>query len=336
MLENILFFPVTPFTAYDSVDLERLSEHVQGGVEAGAGGVFVACGTGEFHALGVEEFASVVRTAVDVVGGRVPVFAGTGGPVPMARRSARMAEEAGADGLLLMPPYLVEGPPSGLVAYVRQVVAASALPVIVYQRGTARFDVPSAVEVARLPQVVGLKDGIGDMDLLARIVTAVRAHPATGGSDFQFFNGMPTAEGTVLAYRGIGVELYSSAVFCFAPEISLAFHQAVSAGDDPTVQRLLAGFFHPLIALRDQVPGYSVALVKAAVRQRGLDVGGVRPPLTDPTPVHLTELERIVERGRALVAGSGTRVGTMPAAGVRPAGRSARDRAQAEARVVER
>jgi 5-dehydro-4-deoxyglucarate dehydratase len=300
VLEGILFFPVTPFAEDGSVDTAKLSEHLRAGIEAGPGGVFVACGTGEFHALDPAEFASVVRTAVRVADGRVPVFAGAGGALPLARQYARAAEEAGADGLLLMPPYLVTGPPAGLVAYVREVVAASSLKVIVYQRGTARFDVPAALEVARLPRVVGLKDGTGDLDLLARIVTAVRADPATGGRDFQFFNGMPTAEGTQLAYRGIGVDLYSSAVFCFAPKTALAFHRAVTTGDDELVQRLLAGFFHPLIALRERVPGYAVALVKAAVRLRGLDVGGVRPPLTDPTPGHLAELADIMARGAAI------------------------------------
>jgi 5-dehydro-4-deoxyglucarate dehydratase len=300
VLKGILFFPVTPFAEDGSVDATKLSEHLRAGIDAGAGGVFAACGTGEFHALGPEEFASVVRTTVRVVGGRVPVFAGTGGALALARQYARAAEEAGADGLLLMPPYLVSGPPAGLVAYVREVVAASSLPVIVYQRGAARFDVPAALEVARLPQVKGFKDGTGDLDLLARIVTAVRADPATGGAEFQFFNGMPTAEGTQLAYRGIGVDLYSSAAFCFAPETALAFHRAVTTGDDQLAQRLLTGFFHPLIALRERVPGYAVALVKAAVRLNGLDVGGVRPPLTDPTPEHLAELEEIIAKGAAI------------------------------------
>ncbi|MFF9671206.1 5-dehydro-4-deoxyglucarate dehydratase [Streptomyces eurythermus] len=300
MLKGILFFPVTPFAGDGSIDTAKLSDHLRAGIESGAGGVFVACGTGEYHALDLAEFASVVRTAVRVTAGRVPVFAGAGGPLPLARQYARAAEEAGADGLLLMPPYLVAGPPAGLVVYVREVVAAGSLPVIVYQRGTARFDVPAAVEVARLPRVVGLKDGTGDLELLARIVTAVRADPATGGRDFQFFNGTPTAEGTQLAYRGIGVDLYSSAAFCFAPETALAFHRALTTGDDELVRRLLAGFFHPLVALRERVPGYAVALVKAGVRLRGLDVGGVRPPLTDPTPGHLAELEEIIARGAAI------------------------------------
>ncbi|MFI0942701.1 5-dehydro-4-deoxyglucarate dehydratase [Streptomyces sp. NPDC021020] len=307
MLDGVLFFPVTPFTPEDSVDLPILSEHVRRGVEAGAGGVFVACGTGEFHALEPREYADVVRTAVAATGGRVPVYAGAGGSLPLARTFARAAAEAGADGLLLMPPYLVQAPAAGLVAYIEQVTAATDLPVIVYQRGGARFDVASAVEVARLPKVVGFKDGLGDLDQLSRIVTAVRADAVAGAKDFRFFNGMPTAEGTVPAYRGIGIDLYSSAVFCFAPEISLAFHRAVTTGDDKAVQKLLAGFFHPLIALRERTPGYAVSLVKAAVRLGGLDVGGVRPPLTDPTPGDLAELARIVEAGRALVAAEAAR-----------------------------
>jgi 5-dehydro-4-deoxyglucarate dehydratase len=158
-----------------------------------------------------------------------------------------------------------------------------------------------------MPRVAGFKDGLGDLDLLSRIVTAVRADAVAGAKDFRFFNGMPTAEGTVPAYRGIGVDLYSSAVFCFAPEISLAFHRAVTSGDDKTVQALLAGFFHPLIALRERTPGYAVSLVKAAVRLGGLDVGGVRPPLTEPSPADLAELARIVAAGRALVAPEASR-----------------------------
>lgn len=85
---------------------------------------------------------------------------------------------------------------------------------IFYQRGTARLTEATAAEIAALPQVVGLKDGIGDIERMHRIVRAVRSLP--GGADFQFFNGLPTAEMTAPAYHGIGVELYSSAVFAFA------------------------------------------------------------------------------------------------------------------------
>jgi glucarate dehydratase len=240
-----------------------------------------------------------VRTAVSVTGGRVPVFAGAGGPLPAAVRLARLARDAGAGGLLLMPPYLVDAPPSGLVAYTEAVAAATDLPVIVYQRGNVRFDPTSAVAVAALPTVAGFKDGLGDLDLMAQIVVAVRE--ALPGKPFQFFNGMPTAEVTVPAYRGIGVSLYSSAAFCFAPEVSVAFHRAVADGDQAGMERLLSVFFHPLTRLRRKVPGYAVSLVKAGVRLRGLDAGRVRAPLTDPAPEHLAELRLILDAGLAAV-----------------------------------
>jgi 5-dehydro-4-deoxyglucarate dehydratase len=302
-LDGVLFFPVTPFDADGAVAPAMLAEHVETGLQAGPGGVFAACGTGEFHALEPREYAEVVRTTVEVTAGRVPVYAGCGGPLPLARQFARAAQDAGADGLLLLPPYLVQAPAAGLVAYVEAVAAATELPLIVYHRDNARFDPAAAVAVARHPKVTGFKDGIGDLGMLSRIVTAVRAQPAA--APFRFFNGLPTAEVTVPAYRGLGIELYSSAVFCFAPEISLAFHAAVRDGDDRLVDTLLSRFFHPLVALREQVPGYAVALVKAAVRQRGLDVGGVRPPLLDPTPDHLEELRRITGAGLAVCADAG-------------------------------
>ena len=116
---GVLFFPVTPFTESGAVDLDQLGRHIASGVDAGPGGVFIACGTGEFHALDPQEFGPVVRTAVDVVAGRVPVYAGAGGSVAQAKQFATAAKDAGADGLLLLPPYLVEMPQAGLVAYVR-------------------------------------------------------------------------------------------------------------------------------------------------------------------------------------------------------------------------
>jgi 5-dehydro-4-deoxyglucarate dehydratase len=300
VLDGVLFFPVTPFDASGAVDTDMFAEHVRRGVEAGPGGIFVACGTGEFHALEVGEYAELVRVAVEVVAGCVPVFAGAGGSVAQARQFARAAADAGADGLLLLPPYLVDMPPEGLVAFVRDVADATPLDVIVYHRGNARFSVTTAVQVAQFPTVVGLKDGVGDVDLMGRIVLAVR--DAVGDQPFQFFNGLPTAEASQRAYRSIGVPLYSSAAFAFAPDLALAFQRAVVAGDDRTAELLLREFFHPLVALRDRRRGYAVALVKAGVRLTGLAVGGVRPPLVDPSADEVAELQRIIARGRAALA----------------------------------
>jgi 5-dehydro-4-deoxyglucarate dehydratase len=298
-LDGVLFFPVTPFGPDGEVAEQPLIQHVEQGVSAGAGGVFTACGTGEFNALDLDDYTRVVAASVTATAGRVPVFAGAGGSLPFARSVARAAAASGADGLLLMPPYLVTAPPEGLVRYVREVADAAGLPVIVYHRGNARFTPDSAAALARMPDVIGLKDGLGDFDLLQRIILTVRQQAP--GSEFTFFNGLPTAELTVAAFRGMGVSLYSSAAFAFAPEIALAFYQAVTSGDDALAQRLLTSFYLPLVQLRDQVPGYAVSLVKAGLRLRGQDVGGVRPPLVDPSAEHVAELEKIIAAGLEIV-----------------------------------
>jgi len=319
MFNGLLFFPVTPYRADGSVDLDELAAHVGRGVDAGAGGVFAACGTGEFSALEPDEYAEVVRVAVAAAGGRVPVFAGAGGPVRTARRFADLAMGAGADGVLLLPPYLTEAAGPGLVAYVRQATRED-LPVIVYNRANARFDEASAVAVARLPQVIGFKDGAGDLDLMIRIVRAVRDDAVRDGTGldgtgldregqppFFFFNGMPTAEVTQRAYRAIGVPLYSSAAFAFAPQVALAYYNALEHGDEATLDALERAFYHPLARLRAKGTGYAVSLIKAGVELAGYPTGGVRPPLTAVTREHREELARILAAGLAAVPAPASR-----------------------------
>ncbi|WP_394435075.1 5-dehydro-4-deoxyglucarate dehydratase [Streptomyces sp. SGAir0957] len=297
-----LFFPVTAYGPDGdgaAVDLDTYRAHVRRGVEAGAAAVFACCGTGEFHALAPEEFEACVAAAVEAAEGRVPVVAGAGYGTALAVQYARLAERAGADGLLAMPPYLVVAGQEGLLRHYTQLAEATSLDVIVYQRDNAVFTPETVVEFARHPKILGLKDGLGDLDLMQRIVSAVRAEAP--GEDFLYFNGLPTAELTGLAYRGIGITLYSSAVFCFAPDIAQAFHKALNTGDDATVHKLLDGFYRPLVELRNQGKGYAVSLVKAGVRLRGLDVGEVRPPLQEPAGEHVKQLAELIERGEALL-----------------------------------
>ncbi|MCX4551839.1 5-dehydro-4-deoxyglucarate dehydratase [Streptomyces sp. NBC_01387] len=299
-LDGLLFFPVTAYGEDGAVDLDAFRAHVRSGIDAGAAAVFACCGTGEFHALGPEEFGAVVAAAVEAAAGRVPVIAGAGYGTALAVRFAKIAEEAGADGLLAMPPYLVLAGQEGLLRHYSALAAATSLDIIVYQRDNAVFTPETVVALAQVDGIIGLKDGHGDLDLMQRIISAVRSD--LPGRDFLYFNGLPTAELTALAYRAIGVTLYSSAVFCFAPDIALTFYRALRGGDDATANRLLDAFYRPLVELRNQGRGYAVSLIKAGVRLGGLDVGEVRPPLGEPTAEHLEQLTAIVARGRAVVA----------------------------------
>jgi len=298
--DGVLFFPVTPFAEDGSVDVALLKEHITSRLPFGPGGVFPACGTGEFHALSLEEIRTVVTAAVEAVAGAVPVVSGAGGPLGHAIAAAKAAEEAGADALLVLPPYLVTGPTDGVVAYVEAVAAASSLPVIVYHRGTAKFTAEAITRLTANPKVVGFKDGIGDVGLAQEIVSAVNA---SGRTDFALFNGLLTAELTQGAYRGLGIPLYSSAAFAMAPEIAKAYYDAYISGDEDRRHALLEGFYAPLVRLRDQTPGFGVSLIKAGLRLAGLPVGPVRPPLVDPTEEQLLELKAILAKGHEL-AGS--------------------------------
>ncbi|MFF9805857.1 5-dehydro-4-deoxyglucarate dehydratase [Streptomyces coeruleorubidus] len=294
MAGGVLSFPLTSFRDDGSLDPDGFRAYVADRLATSPGAVFPACGTGEFFSLDEEEYRQVVTITVEEAAGRVPVVAGTGYGWAQAVRFARIAEDAGADALLVLPHYLVAAPQDGLVAQLEQIAARTRLPLIAYQRGQVEFTAESLKRIAALPTVIGLKDGHSDLDRLQRLTLAAP-------EDFLFFNGAATAEIQARAYAAVGVPAYSSAVHAFAPEISDAFFTALRDGDHGTVDKLLRGFYVPLVELRDRVPGYAVSLVKAAARLRGHPVGPVRAPLTDPAPADLAALTALLTAGLDLV-----------------------------------
>jgi 5-dehydro-4-deoxyglucarate dehydratase len=308
-LDGLLFFPVTAFDQDGRFAPDAYHAHVEARLAHGPGAVFAACGTGEFPALAPAEYEQVVRTAVGAAAaadsgsaGRVPVIGGCGYGTALALEYAHAAQRAGADGLLVLPPYSADGGQDGLLRHYTALAAGTDLDLILYQRDTTVFAPETVVELAQVPNIVGFKDGRGDLDLMLRVVSAVRASATT---DFQYFNGMPTAEMTQQAYRAVGVPLYSSAVFCFAPDLALAFHGALERGERETVDRLVDVFFRPYVQLRNVRPGYAVSLVKALTRAGGHDVGPVRAPLVEPTAEHVAEALALIERAREAVAALG-------------------------------
>lgn len=294
MARGVLSFPLTSFRADGSLDPDGFRAHLAARLAAAPGAVFPACGTGEFFSLDEDEYRRVVRIAVEETAGRVPVVAGTGYGWAQALRFARIAEEEGADALLVLPHYLVAAPQDGLVAQLERIASGTRLPLVAYQRGQVAFTPDSLRRVAALPGVIGLKDGHSDLDRLQRLTLAAP-------EGFLFFNGAATAEIQARAYAAVGVPAYSSAVHAFAPEIADAFFTALTADDRGATDKLLRDFYVPFVELRDRVPGYSVSLVKAAARLRGAPVGPVRAPLTDPAAADLAELRTLLAAGLDLV-----------------------------------
>jgi 5-dehydro-4-deoxyglucarate dehydratase len=267
---------VTHFSADGSAfDEARYREHIEWLLGWKPAGLFAAGGTGEFFSLTLQEFSAVVAAAVEQTGGRAPVVAGCGYGTAMAKQFAHSAEMAGADGLLLLPPYLVNADPAGLVAHVEAVCAATQLGVIFYNRDNAILnDVWLEKLCARCPNLIGFKDGYGDIELMTRIYTRM-------GDRLTYIGGLPTAETFALPYLEMGVTTYSSAIFNFLPQFAQNFYAAVRRREHAEVYKQLRDFVLPYIDIRNRRKGYAVSIVKAGMRAVGRPAGPVRTPLTD-------------------------------------------------------
>ena len=287
---GLLSFPVTPFTPDFAFDERQYRENLDWLSGYKVAGLFAAGGTGEFFSLTLAEVAKVVGVAVEQVRGKVPVLAGVGYGTAIAVELTVAAERAGADGILLLPPYLVQSEQDGLAAHVEAVCKATKLGVMIYNRDNAMLNEDTVARLCdRCPNLVGYKDGIGDIELMTRVHLKL-------GDRLVYLGGLPTAETFALPYLDMGVTTYSSAVFNFVPEFATSFYAAVRARDHKVINAGLKDFILPLIAIRNRKKGYAVSIIKAGMKVIGRDSGPVRSPLTDLTGAEIEEVSALVAR----------------------------------------
>ncbi|HJV62962.1 MAG TPA: 5-dehydro-4-deoxyglucarate dehydratase [Albitalea sp.] len=287
---GLLSFPITDFDAEGNFDARSYAARLEWLSPYGASALFAAGGTGEFFSLAGSEYGDVIGTAVRACRGRVPIIAGAGGPTRHAIACAQEAERLGAHGILLLPHYLTEASPEGVAAHVEAVCRSVRFGVIVYNRAVCRLNPATLRPLAeRCPNLVGFKDGIGDIELMVSIRQAM-------GERFAYLGGLPTAEVYAAAYKALGVPVYSSAVFNFVPRTALRFYEAVVHDDRATQSRLLDEFFLPYLAIRNRKPGYAVSIIKAGATLVGHPGGPVRPPLTDLSAEEREQLRVLIER----------------------------------------
>jgi 5-dehydro-4-deoxyglucarate dehydratase len=286
--EGLLSFPVTHFAKDLAFDVKPYREHIAWLLQHQLAGLFAAGGTGEFFSLALGEFSQVVEAAVAETAGKVPVLAGCGYGTSMAKEFAQAAEKAGADGILLLPPYLVAAEQQGLAAHTEAVCASTKLGVVFYNRDNAIIeDVTLERLCERCPNLVGFKDGVGDIERMTRVYARM-------GERLTYIGGLPTAETFALPYLEMGVTTYSSAIFNFLPDFALEFYAAVRAHDRQTVFARLREFVLPYIQIRNRRKGYAVSIVKAGLSAVGRAAGPVRPPLTELDQNEMQELTKLI------------------------------------------
>ncbi len=285
---GLLSFPVTHFRDDLSFDETAYRDNLGRLADYKVSGLFAAGGTGEFFSLTPAEIDRVLRAAVEETRGRTPVIAPAGQGTALAVEMARAAEAAGADGILLLPPYLVGSEQAGLAAHIEAVCRATALGIIVYNRANAQLDERTLAGLCeRCPNLVGFKDGVGDVELMTRVYAAL-------GDRLTYVGGLPTAETFALPYLEMGVTTYSSAIFNFLPEWALSFYDSVRRRDRDAVYRELRDFVLPYIAIRNRKRGYAASIVKAGRSAVGRHAGPVRPPLTELDAAERAELTALI------------------------------------------
>ncbi|WP_037088326.1 5-dehydro-4-deoxyglucarate dehydratase [Rhizobium sp. CF080] len=273
---GLLSFPVTHFDKEGQFQPESYRRHVEWLSGFDAPVLFAAGGTGEFFSLSPNEVPGIVSAAKEAAG-KTAIVSGCGFGTHVGVEMARAVEKAGADGILLLPHYMIDAPQEGLYQHVKRICQSVGIGVMVYNRDNSILAVDTLKRLCdECPNLIGFKDGSGDIGLVRQIT-------ATMGDRLMYLGGMPTAELFAEAYLGAGFTTYSSAVFNFVPGLAVDFYKSLRAGNRARCEEILKDFFYPFMAIRNRRKGYAVSAIKAGVRLQGFDAGKVRPPLDDLT-----------------------------------------------------
>jgi 5-dehydro-4-deoxyglucarate dehydratase len=285
---GVISFPVTPFKQDLSLDLAGHRRNLRFILRHPITAVVVAAGTGEMYSLTPEEHLHLVKATVQEVDGRVPVIAGTGFNLPLARQLARQAFDMRADGILALPPYYPNADEDGLFDYYRAIADATPLGLLIYSRDWVNPGPAFVQKLAdKLPTLIAWKDGQADLRRYQMIMSRVgdRLHWIGGAGD-----------DAVPAYYSTGIRVFTSSIATIAPGLSIQLHELAAAGKSAELTRLMRDYVIPLYALRTRRKGYEVSVMKACMDLLGLRGGPVRPPLPNVRPDEVKELRAMLKK----------------------------------------
>lgn len=285
---------VTPFLG-EAVNYPMLDQLLRRQLEAGIRAVVLCGTTGESATLSDGEKLAIIRRARGFVRERCTIIAGTGSnDTDHAIRLSRLAQEAGADALLVVTPYYNKATPEGLVVHYSAVAAAVHIPVIVYNvPSRTGLDVPVEVcrELARIPNIAGIKEASPDISKIARL-------RAECPPEFAIWSGNDDQAAAVMALGGAGVISVVSNLF---PEEVQAMALAALDGDFDTASDLQLKLLPLIRALFREV---NPIPVKAAMKRLGYDCGICRLPLTPPSVETVEILKKLLpEDGFGAIVG---------------------------------
>jgi 4-hydroxy-tetrahydrodipicolinate synthase len=289
VLGEVLTAIVTPFRADGSVDVEQFRALARRLVDDGSDGIVVAGTTGESPTLTDDERLSLFEAAVDEVGGRATVVAGTGTyDTAHSVHLTKRAHATGVDGFLVVTPYYNLPTPRGIVAHFQAIADASDRPIVVYnipQRVVRNIEPETISELAEIPSVRAVKQATTDLDQARHIVAETGLDLYAGNDDLV----MPFLE-----LGGVGG-------VCVCTHI-------VGSRVQELVRRYRDGDVDGARALYDELRPILKALavttnpipVKTALNLMGIEVGGLRLPMVEATEAERETIRAALERAGLL------------------------------------
>ena len=289
MLGEVLTAMVTPFREDGSVDLDRFRDLCLYLVGNGSDGLVVAGTTGEAPTLSDEERFGLFETAVDAVGGRATVVAGTGTySTAHSVHLTERAHEIGVDGFLVVTPYYNKPPPRGVLEHFRAIADVSDKPIVVYnipQRVVVNLEPDTIAALAEIPSVAAVKQATEDLDQARRIVAETGLDLYAGNDDLVF---------PFLEVGGVGgVCVHTHLVGTRVKEMIRRFRDGDARGArsiDDELKPLIAA----LAVTTNPIP------VKAALNLLDHEVGGLRLPLLEATEEEAGVVREALERAGLL------------------------------------
>jgi 4-hydroxy-tetrahydrodipicolinate synthase len=284
VLGEVLTATVTPFDSDGAVDYDRYRELCAYLVDNGSDGVVVNGTTGEAPTLSDEERLELLRAALDAIGDRATVLAGTGTySTAHSIHLTEQAHEAGAHGFLVVTPYYNKPPPRGIVEHFKAVAAASDRPVMIYNipsRVVINIEPETMAELAEIPNVTSVKQANDDLEQAERILEL--GLDLYAGDDNIVY---PFLE---LGGRG-GVCVHTHVVGPQVNEMIRRFREG-----DPEGARRIHEELAPAYELLAVTTG--PIQIKAALNLIGQDVGGLRLPLVEASEAERTQIRSCLER----------------------------------------
>ena len=276
---------ITPFTE-DGVNFEELSRIIEDQIKGGTDAIVITGTSGESATMTDEEHRAAIKCAVDTVKGRIPVIACTGSnETSYAIELSKYAESVGADAVLVVTPYYNKCTQKGLIAHYKAIAESINIPIVLYDvpsRTGVGIQIPTYVELAKIPNIVAVKEANGDLSKILRLRAAC-------GDSLDVYSGNDDQIVPLMSLGGKGVISVLSNV---APQVAHDITQLCFDNRYPEAAKLQLQYHDLIDALFCEV---NPIPVKKAMELLGWKVGGLRLPLVEPSEEHIAYIKRELE-----------------------------------------